>query len=194
MKYLYKCLQATLPLVVFFCTSLTLQAQEIAIKTNLLYDATTTPNLALELGTSQKQTIQLMYSWNPWKFSDTKQLRHWLLSLEYRWWFCHRFNGSFLGIHALGGQYNISGIKLPFGIKPSFKNHRYEGWLVGGGITYGYQWILGKHWNLEASIGVGYLRLNYKKYECKECGEELDHKKRNYVGPTKAALSLVYLF
>lgn len=194
MKYLYKYLQKTLPLLLLLGFSLRLSAQEVAIKTNLLYDATTTPNLALELGISQKQTIQLMYSWNPWKFSDTKQLRHWLLSPEYRWWFCHRFNGSFLGIHALGGEYNINGIKLPFGIKPSFKNYRYEGWLVGGGITYGYQWLLGKHWNLEASVGVGYLRLNYKKFDCEKCGEELDHKKRNYVGPTKAAVSLVYLF
>ena len=124
MKYLYKYLQKTLPLLLLLGFSLRLSAQEVAIKTNLLYDATTTPNLALELGISQKQTIQLMYSWNPWKFSDTKQLRHWLLSPEYRWWFCHRFNGSFLGIHALGGEYHINGIKLPFGIKPSFKNYR----------------------------------------------------------------------
>ncbi len=189
MKYLQKVLLA---LAIGF--SLTLSAQEVAIKTNVLYDATTTPNLTLELGTTSKQTIQLMYSLNPWKFSDSKQFRHWLLSPEYRWWFCHRFNGSFLGVHALGGQYNIKGIKAPFGIWPDMKDYRYEGWLVGGGITYGYQWILSKHWNIEASIGVGYLRVNYKKFTCDECSEELEHPKTNYVGPTKAAISLVYLF
>ncbi len=176
-----------------FCIP-TIYAQELGIKTNILYDATTTPNLGLELGTAPKQTLQLTYSWNPWKFSDTKQLRHWILSPEYRWWFCHRFNGHFLGAHALGGQFNVSGVKLPFGIWKSLRDHRYQGWMVGGGITYGYQWILSKHWNLEASLGVGYLRLNYKKFLCGDCGEELDHRKRNYVGPTKAAISLLYLF
>ena len=187
-------LRTMLAALFLLCFSYSTQAQEIAIKTNLLYDATTTPNLGIEIGTAPKQTIQLTYGWNPWKFSDTKQLRHWTLSPEYRWWFCHRFSGSFLGIHALGGQFNMSGVKLPFGIWPSLKDHRYEGWLAGGGVTYGYQWVLSKHWNIEASVGVGYLYIDYKKFKCEECGEQLKHKNKHYVGPTKAAVSLLYLF
>ena len=176
------------------CVSQTTQAQEIAIKTNLLYDAPTTPNLGVEIGITPKQTIQLTYGWNPWKFGTNKQLRHWTLSPEYRWWFCHRFAGSFLGVHALGSQFNMSDMKLPFGIWPSLKGHRYQGWFAGGGVTYGYQWVLSKHWNFEASIGVGYLYIDYKKFKCEECGEQLKHKNKHYVGPTKAAVSLLYLF
>ena len=31
-------------------------------------------------------------------------------------------------------------------------------------------------------------------YECKECGDMVEKSSKNYFGPTKAALSLVYLF
>ena len=154
-----------------------------------------TPNLALEIGTARKQSIQLMYSINPWKVKDNKSLRHWIASPEYRWWFCHRFNGSFIGVHGLGGQYNISRVKFPFGFwKNMDDGHRYQGWMVGAGVSYGYQWILSKHWNLEAEIGVGYIHLNYKKYNCETCGEEIARKKKNYASPTKAGISLIYLF
>ena len=174
--------------------SFPISAQEIEIKTNILYDATTTPNLAIEIGTTQKQTVQLMYSLNPWDFSGDKYFHQWLLSPEYRWWFCRRFNGMFLGAHVLGGEFHFKGINLPFGIWPTMKHHHYNGWLVGGGVTFGYQWILGEHWNLEASIGLGYLRVDYKKYRCVDCDELQEKFKKNYVGPTKAAVSFIYLF
>ncbi len=47
-------------------------------------------------------------------------------------------------IHALGGEYNIKNIDMPFGILPkTLEGRHYEGWSVGGGLTYeGYQWLL----------------------------------------------------
>ena len=173
---------------------MSVKAQQIAIKTNLLYDAVITPNIGVEIGTTQKQTVQIYYGVNPWKFGEHKQLRHWMAQGEYRWWFCHRFNGWFAGAHALGGQFNMSGVKLPLGVWPALKDHRYEGWLAGGGATIGYQWILSKHWNIETSLGVGYAYIKYKKYECKDCGELLKNTYHNYIGPTKVAVSLLYLF
>ena len=83
-------MQKTILTILFVVIGIFASAQEIAIKTNLLYDAATTPNLALEIGVAPKQTIQLMYGLNPWKFGDNKQLRHWTISPEYSWWFCHQ--------------------------------------------------------------------------------------------------------
>lgn len=83
------------------------QAQQVALKTNLLYDATTTPNIGVEMGIGKKQSVQLFYGLNPWKFGhgdDMKYAKHWILNPEYRYWFCQRFNGSFVGIHAFGGE------------------------------------------------------------------------------------------
>ena len=83
---------------------------------------------------------------------------------------------------------------MPWGIWPELEDHRFKGHFYGAGISYGYQWILAKHWNLEGNIGVGYARVKYEQFECKTCGEKVSEGHKNYVGPTKAAISLIYLF
>ncbi|MGN1263287.1 MAG: DUF3575 domain-containing protein [Prevotella sp.] len=185
-----------LALILTLASLLTANAQKVALKTNLLYDATTTPNLGAELAMGKKSTLQLFYGLNPWKFASdrTKQLRHWVLMPEYRYWTCQKFNGHFFGIHALGGQYNVGGIDLPNPVFKDLDEKRYEGWYAGGGLTYGYQWLLSRHWNLEASVGVGYIRFHYKEFPCTECGALIQENNKNYFGPTKLALSLMYCF
>lgn len=171
-------------------------SQNVALKTNALYWATATPNLGVELGVGKKHTAQLFYGLNPWKQSggDQSSLRHWLIMPEYRYWFCEKFNGWFLGAHLMGGEFNVASVKLPFGFFEPLQDHRYEGWYAGGGITAGYQWVLSKHWNFEASVGVGYDYIKYDKFKCETCGEKLKSSHTDYVGPTKAALSLIYVY
>lgn len=170
-------------------------AQQVGVKTNLLYWATTTPNIGTEIAVGKKHTAQVFFGLNPWKQSggDQSSIRHWLVQPEYRYWFCQSFNGWFLGAHAMGGQFNAGGVKLPFGLVKDLRDHRYEGWYVGGGVTAGYQWPLSKHWNLETSIGVGYDYIQYDKFKCGTCGEKEKSGHDHYVGPTKAALSLIYM-
>ena len=196
MKYfLFKALAVcAILLITGVCT---VRAQQVALKTNLLYDATTTPNLGLEVGVDKKHTLQVFYGLNPWKFghdSDEKFLKHWVINPEFRYWFCHRFNGSFLGIHAFGGQYDAFGFKPPFGWWDELKDYRHEGWFVGGGIAYGYQWVLSRHWNFEACLGVGVAYITYDKFNCGVCGAKIGDGDKFYIGPTKAALSLLYMF
>jgi len=175
--------------------TLTVNAQSIGAKTNFLYWATTTPNIGLEAAVGKKHTAQVFFGLNPWKQSggDQSSIRHWVLQPEYRYWFCQSFNGWFLGVHAMGGQFNAGGVKLPFGYKKGLRDHRYEGWFVGGGVTAGYQWPLSKHWNLETSLGLGYDYIQYDRFKCGTCGEKENRSHDNYVGPTKAALSLIYM-
>lgn len=167
---------------------------KFALKTNLLYDATTTFNLGMEFGLGRRTTLDISGNYNPWTFSNNRKFKHWMVQPEFRVWTCERFNGGFFGIHAFGGEMNIGGWDLPFGLYPNLKNHRYEGWFIGAGISYGYQWYLGPHWNLEATVGVGYLRFDYDRFDCVECGEKLGSGVENYFGPTKLGLSLIYLF
>ena len=164
-------------------------SQTTSLKNNLLYDATLTPNIGIEQKIDSLSTVQLFYGLNPWRLSDTKRLRHWSLMPEYRRWFKEPFLGHFVGLHALGGEFNIAGI----GPTASIRDYHYEGWYVGGGLTYGYAWRLAEHWNLEAAIGLGYVHLAYDKYENEECGLLLDSRHKNYVGPTKLALNIAYL-
>lgn len=180
------------------------RAQEIAVKTNALYWATTTPNIGVEASVGKKHTVQLFYGLNPWKQSggDQTSSRHWLLMPEWRYWFCESFNGWFIGAHLMGGQFNVGSLDLPLAgflddiddRVAQLKDHRYEGWYAGGGVTVGYQWMLSKHWNFEASLGIGYDYIKFDKYKCGACGEKVRSSHANYVGPTKAALSVLYIF
>lgn len=181
-------------LLLLLCPLAMKAQQVVSVKTNLLYWATTTPNIGVEMSVAPKHTLQLFYGLNPWKFSDEKKMRHWVLQPEYRYWFCERFNGWFLGAHLMGGEFNVGEVKLPMGIFPDLEDHRYEGWFVGGGVTGGYQWVLSRHWNIEASVGLGYNYIKYDKFACGYCGELLKSGHRHYFGPTKVALSILYLF
>lgn len=173
-------------------------SQKIALKTNLLYGAYTyTPNLGIEMGVNKRSTLDFGVGYNPWNLKgnelDNKKLVHWLAQIEYRYWLCQKFSGHFFGLHALGSQFNIGGHELPLLFEKNSKHYRYEGYGYGGGISYGYQFYLSKRWSLEANIGVGYARLNYDKYDCVKCGSKLDSEKKNYIGPTKAGISLIYI-
>ena len=74
-------------------------------------------------------------------------------------------------------------------------DHRYQGWAAGAGLAYGYSWMLGKHWNIEAEIGIGYVYTKFDVYECAGCGKKTQtDRHHNYFGPTKAAVNLIYVF
>ena len=76
---------------------------------------------------------------------------------------------------------------------PKFlEDARYDGWAAGAGLSYGYQWALGKRWGLEASIGAGYIYLRYYKYDCGACGDKQGNYRQHRFGPTKAAVSFIY--
>ena len=75
------------------------------------------------------------------------------------------------------------------------KNHRYSGWLTGGGISYGYHLLLNRHWNLEVSLGIGYEYIRYDKYACPDlCAAWKERESYHYFGPDKFSLSIVYVF
>ena len=170
-------------LIISFAAVVGIKAQDVAIKTNGLNWLATTPNLGLEFATSNKTTLDLSGAYNPWTFKGDKKLRFWLAQPEVKYWFCEKFEGHFLGIHAHGAQFYSN-----------LGNKRRDGYLAGGGISYGYNWILSPHFNIEAEIGFGYARLWYKESDCIPCLKEQERKQKNYFGPTKAALSLVYIF
>ncbi len=167
-------------------------AQKVAVKSNLLYDATATVNLGLEFALARKWTLDVPVNYNPWKFDDTR-LRHWGVQPELRYWFCEPFRRTFVGIHGHYADFNVGGWPDWSFISENMQNNRYQGHLYGGGISVGYSWILKKRWSLEASLGVGYAHIVYEKYPCATCGTKKKDTSRNYLGPTKASLSLIYV-
>ena len=148
---------------VLLCTEV--HCQKVAIKSNLLYDVTATVNAGIEVGLAPKWTFDLSANYNGWTFSHERKWKHWLLQPEGRYWFCDRFAGHFVGVHALGGQYNIGNLNNHISFLGTdlsvLSNRRYQGWFAGGGIAYGYAWILNKRWNLEAELGLGWIYTRY---------------------------------
>ena len=169
-----------------------------AAKTNLLYDATTTFNLGVEFRLSRRLSLDLPVNYNPWTFSNNRKLKHILVQPELRYWIYEPFNGHFLGVHALWSLFNVGNLSLPSPVEEmmgygDLKNYRYEGNLYGVGVSYGYHWILSRRFSLEATLGLGYVYLDYDRFNCPKCGERIESETKHYFGPTKVGVSLIYM-
>lgn len=180
-------------------TIISVHSQQLAIKTNLLYAATTTPNLALEYRLSDKSTANLAYGLNLFDFEGNAKFKHWALQPEYRYWFCETFNGHFVGAHLHGGQFNVSNGDPGFvnpnllpGRFQSVTDRRRQGYLYGAGLSYGYHWLLSPRWSLEGTVGAGYARIHYEAFDCPTCSPVQGDHVYNYWGVTKLGLSLIY--
>lgn len=178
-------------------TALPVAAQRTSVKTNLLYLATTTPNIGVEWKASHHTTVTLSCAYNPFRFKAYRdaednsihpKLHHWMAAGEARYWLCEAFMGWNIGVNVFGGEYNIGGIRFIH----SIKENRYDGWAAGAGFTAGYQFPLSERWSLDLSAGIGYVYARYNKYACYACGDKQGAYKRNYLGPTKAAVAIVY--
>ena len=173
--------------------------QKAALKSNLLSDAALSPNVGMEFKLARRWSLDVTGQVNLWTVQAHKW-KHWLVQPEARYWFCEPMVRHFLGIHVIGGQYNFGNIKNGISFLGSdfsrLTDNRYQGWGVGAGVAYGYTFPLSHHWNFELEVGVGFIRTRFDKFECKNC----DRKDKdgpfthNYVGPTKAAVNLVYVF
>lgn len=173
-------------------------AQDWAIKTNLLYDATSTINLGAEVAVAPKWTIDLSGNLNAWKTEDRTKWKHWLLQPEARYWFCDAFSRHFVGGHLLCGAFNFGGIKNNLSFLGTdfsvLSDHRYQGYAYGAGVAYGFAFMLSKAINVELELGLGYVYLDYDIFECDSCGRRVGQGGHHYVGPTKAAINLAFLF
>ena len=197
MKILLK--SSLLALAMLFAGSSEIQARDLALKTNILYDAALTVNLGGEVALAPKWSFDLSGNLNAWTVNSHKW-KHWMVQPEARYWFCDAMAGHFVAAHALGGQYNVGHIDmgslnfLGTNLK-NLKDHRYQGWYGGLGVAYGYSWILSRHFNIEAELGVGWIYTKFDTFECAGCGRRVNTgRSHNYVGPTKAAINLVYVF
>ena len=90
-------------------------AQNYAIKTNLVWDATAILNAGFEFKLAPKWTVEIPVNVNAWMKpgDDTPKWRQLTVQPEVRYFFKEAFKGHFVGFHAHGGTFNLGGIKLP---------------------------------------------------------------------------------
>lgn len=172
---------------------------DVAIKSNILYDLTATINAGIEVGLAPRWSLDVSGNFNAWTMKNDRRWKHYLVQPEVRYWLCDRFMGHFLALHLHGGQYNFGGIKNSINFLgtnlSNLTTHRYQGWFAGAGVGYGYAFVLGRHWNLELEAGIGYAYTVFDEFECAGCGRKVNTDlNHHYFGPTKLAVNFVYLF
>lgn len=181
-----------LMLLILLCSA-EVKAQTVTLKSDLLTGALSSPNIAVEMKLSSRFTLETGFHYNTFQAGKNKRWKHWFLQPELRFWKCQPYGGHFFGTHLIYGVYNVGNMKLPLGIFKGVHSSRYEGDFMGAGVSYGYHFILSPRWSIETSIGVGFLHTEYQRYRCLHCGERMGSGSKNFIVPTKTAVSLVYV-
>lgn len=196
----------TIVVISLFTFASSAVAQKVAVKTNALYWATATPNLGFEFALGERWTFEVEGGYNPWTLNgDTNmKMKHWLVSPEFKYWFCNSFQGHFIGVNGNYTQFNIGSVPLP--VPKAFRalsgsdaslldlrNSRIEGWAVGAGLTYGYAFPIARRWNMELTAGIGWWYSVYDQFESRTCGLFQQTVQKHAVGPSSLGVSFIYM-
>lgn len=74
-KLAYRYLIASICVLFAFSTG-PAKGQNVALKTNILYDATATVNAGVEFSVAPKWTMDISGNYNGWNFSDNRKWKH----------------------------------------------------------------------------------------------------------------------
>lgn len=171
----------------------------MAVKTNMLYDAGILPNVGVEFYLGKEFSIGANWLYGWWKTDKRKWYwRAYGGEVEARYWLGKKakekpLTGHHLGIYGQVLTYDfLVGHKGVIGGQPG--GSLWDQVNYGIGISYGYSLPIRKRLNIDFSIGLGYFGGQYWEYEVQDnCYVWQATKKRNYFGPTKFEVSLVWL-
>ena len=154
----------------------------LSLRANLLRWATLTPDLGLEWRICPSWGIAVNGSWTSWTWSD-KDRRYalWEVAPEVRYYMGEK-KAWYLGAMFKAGQFNYK-------ISETGK----QGDLMGGGITAGYQLRLNKALDLDFNLGLGYLNVDFEKYEViDDVRVRRGNETKDWYGPINAGVTLVW--
>lgn len=158
-------------------------AQQAAVKTNVLLWGNLTPNISMELVTAPRFSLEGTVFYGLKNNPLDAQLKG--AQAEVRYWLSGRpMARSFIGLSVSGMRYTVT-----------HKGTSHQGDAGGPGLTYGYAWPLGTHFNLEFSAGVGAVWYREKKYaEGTNLGSEPYNAKGMKWVPTEVSVACSYTF
>lgn len=131
-------------IILLIATKTSLNAQRIALTTNLLEDAILTPNIGVDIVVADNQSITFDASCAPYKLSQQFYNKCMTFRAGYKYWFNQAFYAHYIGVDAVA---NSSDFKMGnIGSRDEY---------IALGVGYGYSFILGKRLNLVPSVGVG---------------------------------------
>jgi hypothetical protein len=167
------------------------------VRTNLLYDAAVIPNVGLEFALGEHWSVGSNLAWVWWTCHENN--RYWRVfgvDLNVRRWFGgdKPLTGHHVGVYAEALTYDVM-----LSSKRGYLGGRTHGGLLehpsrNVGVEYGFALPIGRHLNLDFTLGLGYFRSDYYKYKSVDVHYVWQETKRlHWVGPTKAEVSLVWL-
>lgn len=174
--------------------------QQTALRSNLLYDATLTPNLGVELRTDTAWSVGVNAGLNAWDIdkAKNKKWRHLLVSPFVRRYLGHHNDTvrqrrlQYLEANAIYSHYNVGNVRFPFGLWKGVRDRRLQGDLLALGAKYGYGWIMSRDWRIEAEAGVAVGYAWFKEYDCPHCGTYYGKDDRIFLLP-QLGVNIVYI-
>ena len=163
----------------------------MAIRTNLAYAASATPNIGLEIPIGERISVGFNAGLKPWPRwfvwdwdkAVEKKWRHLLVAPEFRFWPYGVYDKLFVGTDLIYTHFNVGAVSFPFGLYPSVRNNRLQGDFFGMGVFAGWSWWLSDRWRLEAEAGVGAGYADAVKYQCAYCGAEVGNQQGPVIIP-----------
>ena len=170
-------------------------AQKVALRNNLLYDATLTPNLGADIRLDSIWTVGAIVGLNAWDIDKdkNKKWRHLLIEPNVRRWLNRSpFSKSYLEGDLIYSHFNVGNTTIPFSLYDAVKEKRLQGDLFALGGKFGYSWILARTWRVEAEAGLAIGYAWFKEYDCPTCGTYLGEGDRIFLLP-QLGINVVYI-
>ena len=171
----------------------------MGIKTNMLYDIAALPNIGAEFYLGGNFSIAANYA-HAWWAKEEKHFywRYCCADASIRWWFGKPARIKPLQGHHLGVNYQILTYDFQLG-KTGIMAGMPKGNLVDRAnhivaLEYGYSLPIARRLNLDFNVGFGYHWGLFEEYDAVD-GHSVWQatKRRQYFGPTKLEISLVWL-
>ncbi len=171
----------------------------ISIRTNLLWDAVSEPNLGIEFPLSDHWSLGVdaglkawprWLAWD-WNTEDPKHWRNFAIVPEVRYYLNQVYQGLFFGADALYTHFNVGAVTAPFHMYPEVEQYREQGSYWAGGLLAGYAWWPWQHWRLELEAGAALGLAAYEKFDCPHCGTKVGDERKVAVVP-KLAVNIAY--
>ena len=165
------------------------KAQEVQLKTNLLYDALIVPNIAAEMHVGKNYSVGLGY-WYTW-WSSNPSHRYWRSyggEINLRKYFGRQTAKNPLAGHHLGVVSQMGMYDVERGSRGYMSDFSYT-----IGAEYGYAFGISRRLTLDLALAVGYFGGTYKVYDPIDTHYVWQEtRSRKWFGPVKAEATLAF--
>ena len=163
----------------------------MSLQSNLIYDLLVTPNMGAEIYLGANFSLDANWSYAWWRLD--KSHYYWRTyggDVALRWWFGRASRIKPLTGHHIGAYGQMITYDFEFGKSGVLADR----WSWAAGLEYGYSLPIAERLNLDFTLGLGYHWgefYEYKPIDGHYVWQATKH--RQYMGPTKFEVSLVWL-